>query len=308
MGKYIIIIICFLLASCSIVVSQEVIITDFPLGIAGSIDSNIFEPYYSQLELLADTLAKYPLAMAIVTGGADGIQFSENHDSHNPGLAVGRAHVLRNILVDKFNINPNRIIIKSSDVIDQGGPLRYASIRIDWDIENLDARLDTLSNALHDEKLVSDNMGLQFGLGFSSSPFGGIPITTGAITWKRLIFIECIVGHTIWSNTFRFYNIDLNTRLRMAGGQAILYPVTTIPVGFIGGWIRFEEISRNYSRYVKMSEGLNLGLRVTPHKHFSITSVYNPAKYHIVSDLKSKLRNNQFLFYATVNIVFGGER
>ena len=190
MGKSIIVIVCLLIISCSFAVSQEVVITDFPLGVGGSVDSGFFESYYSQLEILADTLEKYPLAIAVVTGGADGVRFKENHDSQNPGLAVGRAHILRNILVDKFNVNPDRIVIQSSDVAEKGGPQRYAGVRIVRDMESLNARVDTLSQSILDEKWQAIRVGLRFGLGFSSSPFGGIPVLTGAVTWRRIVFAE----------------------------------------------------------------------------------------------------------------------
>jgi len=306
MGKYIIIVICFLLGSYCTVASQEVIITDFPLGIGGSIDSNFFKPYYSQLELLADTLAKYPMAMAVVTGGADGIQFSENHDSQNPGLAMGRANILRNLLINRFNVDSNKILIQSSNVKANGSSYRYAGVRIDWKIANLDARLDNVEKRQPAEKHLSENMGLQLGAGFSSSPFGALPIITGAITWKRFVFIEGIVGHTFWDNSFRFEGTNLSTRRRMIGGLASIYPSSKIPVGLVGGWIRVEEISQRYNEYVKMSEGPVIGLRVTPVDFFSITAVQNTSKHNIMGDIKSRLKNKQFLLFATVHIIFGG--
>lgn len=316
MGRSIIIILCFVASLLVAAQSQEVVITGFPLGVGSSIDSSLFVPYYPQLRALTDTLHKYPLALAIVTGGTDGARYYQNNDSQNPGLAIGRAHTLRNLLVSKFAVDSTQIVIQSSDVKAKGGPYRIASIRIGWELANLEARLDTLAQRPSVEKHVTEvkeisrelpeNMGLQLGAGFSSSPFGGIPILTGAITWKRFIFIEGVIGHTFWSNSFRFDGSDLDTRRRMAGGLASIYPLTDIPIGLVGGWIRIEEISQRYNEYVKMSEGPVIGLRVTPFDFLSIMGVHNTAKHNIAGDIKSRLRDNQFLFSATIHIVFGG--
>jgi hypothetical protein len=296
--------------------AQEVVVTGFPPGIGSDVDTVFFEAYYPQLQALSDTLSNHPLAQAVVTGGADGARYHQNHDSQNPGLAIGRAHALRNLLVSKFDVDSSRIVIQSSNVKSRGGPYRYASVRITWELAHLDAQLDTLSQRPPVENRVTEvkeifmnppeNMGLQLGAGYSASPFGGIPIISGAVTWKRFIFIEGVLGHTFWDNSFRFDGSDLDTRRRMAGGLATIYPLSNIPVGVTGGWLRIEEISQRYNQYVKMSEGPVIGLRVTPFDFLSITAVQNTAKHNLAGDIKSRLKNGQFLFFATVHLVFGG--
>jgi hypothetical protein len=155
-------------------------------------------------------------------------------------------------------------------------------------------------------KSMSENMGLQLGAGLSSSPFGGIPVVTGAITWKRFVSVEGIVGHTFWDNSYRFEDADLSTRRRIAGGLVTVYPLSKIPVGVTGGWLRIEEISQRYNEYVRMSEGPVIGLRVTPLDYLSITAVQNTAKHNIIGDLESRLKNGQFVIFATVHFLFGG--
>lgn len=296
--------------------AQEVVITGFPLGISGDVDPSFFEAYYPQLQALSDTLRIHPLARAIVTGGADGERYHQNHDSQNPGLAIGRAHALRNLLVREFDIDSSRIVVQSSDVKHKGDHYRYASVRITRELADLEARLDTLAERPPVQKQVTEvkeiyqtvpeNMGLQLSVGFSSSPFGGIPIISGAITWKRMIFIEGIVGHTFWDDSFRFDGSDLDTRRRMAGALVSIYPLSNIPVGLTGGWLRIEEISQRYNEYVKMSEGPVIGLRATPFDFLSITAIQNTAKHNFAGEIKSRLKNGQFLFFATIHIVFGG--
>lgn len=296
--------------------SQEVVITGFPMGVGSDVDSGFFEPYFSQLQSLADTLQKYPLSIAVVTGGSDGARFSKNHDAQNPGLAVGRAQALKNILVDKFEIDPGRIIIQSSYSANKGGPYRYAAVRVLHEFSRLEARIDSLERRPPVEtrttevkeiyKSMSENMGLQLGAGVSSSPFGGIPVVTGAVTWKRFVYVEGIVGHTFWDNSYSYQGADLSTRRRISGGLAIVYPLSKIPVGVAGGWLRVEEISQRYNEYVRMSEGPVIGLRITPLDYLSITAVHNTAKHNIVGDLESRLKNGQFIIYATVHFLFGG--
>ncbi len=296
--------------------SQEVIITGFPPGIGSDTDPGIFEPYHLQLSALADTLHRYPLSMAIVTGGADGIRFSQDHNAKNPGLALGRALTLRNLLVAEYNIDSDRIVIQSNYVKVKGDSYRYASARVVRDLSDLEKRIDFLEDRPPAEQHITEvkeifhagteNMGIQLSAGFSSSPFGGMPIITGAITWKRVIFIEGIFGHTLWNDSFRFEDLDLNTRRRMTGALATVYPLADIPVGLTGGWLHVEEISRRYSEYVKMSEGPVIGLRVTPFDFLSITVVQNTANQNIAGESKSRLKGDQFLLFVTLNLLLGG--
>lgn len=316
MGRSIIIVAGLVASLLVMAQAQEVVVTGFPLGVGTDVDPDFFKPYYPQLQALSDTLRNNPLALAIVTGGADGARYRQNHDSQNPGLAAGRAHALRNLLISRFNVDPGRIVVQSSDVKRKGGSYRYAVVRIARELADLEARLESCEkepppiNQVTEVKEIyrtfPENMGLQLGAGFSSSPFGGIPIISGAVTWKRFIFVEGILGHTFWDDSFRFDGSDLDTRRRLAGGLATVYPFSNIPAGITGGWIRIEEISQRYNEYVKMSEGPVIGLRINPLDFLSITAIQNTAKHNISGDIKSRLKDNQFLFFATVHITFGG--
>jgi hypothetical protein len=298
--------------------AQEVVVSGFPIGVGGDVNPSFFEPYYPQLKTLADSLSKYPLAIAIITGGADGKRYLQNNDAKNPGLALGRAHALRNVLIDEFDVDPGQIVIQSRETDGEGGPFRYASVRVSMELADLGARLDSLARRPPVEKQVTEirevstktleSMGLRFGAGLSSTPFGAMPIVTGAVTWKRIIFIEGLVGHTFWNESFNFDGSNLDTWRRMAGGQVVVYPFANIPVGAVGGWLRIEEISQRYYRYVKMSEGPVLGLRVTPLYFLSITGVYNPSKHNLTGDIKSISKNGQLLISAAIHVTFGGRR
>ncbi len=86
------------------------------------------------------------------------------------------------------------------------------------------------------------------------------------------------------------------------------FPYEDIPVGAVGGWVRVEEISQDYYEYVKLSEGLVLGLRGMPLEWLSITAAWNPSKQRVVDDLKSDSKNGQFMIFAQAHILFGGQR
>ena len=125
--------------------AQEVVVDGFPYGVGNSIDKDFFKPYYDDLKALVDTLNKYPLTKAVITGRADGKPYADENDAKNPALALGRAHTLRNFLVDNFDIDTTRLFIQSSDVYDLGNPYRYASVRIAWDLHYLNAKIDEVA-------------------------------------------------------------------------------------------------------------------------------------------------------------------
>jgi hypothetical protein len=321
--RLMVLVIGLLVLSAAIASPQEVVITGFPVGVAGGVSPTFFEPYYPQLQALVDTLKKYPLTQAVVTGGADGERYRQSHDAKNPALALGRAHALRNVLIYQFKIDSTRIAIRSEDVKAKGDLFRYVSVRVAREISDLDdrvsglkSRVDTLENRPPVEKHYTEirevpspyieNLGLQFGAGLSSSPFGGMPIVAAAITWKRVVYVEGIVGHTFWNGTYRFQELGLETKRRMLGGHVIVYPAENLPVGIVGGWLRVEEIAQDYYEYTKLSEGLVLGLRALPFEFLSVTGAYNPSKRRVAVDQISTAANDQFMIYAMAHISLGG--
>jgi hypothetical protein len=312
-----------LLLGCLILItgsafSQEVIVADFPLGMAGGVGEDFLKPYYDNLKSIADSLKIDPTARAIITGGADGSTFAENNDAINPGLALGRAHFLRRYMIDEFKVDSTRLVVQSADAKTKGGDYRYAKIRLDKKYSDLLARLEAIENRPPVEKHFTeirevDNnygelLGLRFGLGLSSSPYGGIPMVTGAVTWADIVDIEGVFGYNFWNGTFRFERTNLQTRLRLIGGQVIVYPREDVPVGILAGWIRIEEIAQEYYEYVRMSEGLMLGVRVTPLDYLSITAAYNPCKKRVADDFISEADYDQFLVGITVHKAIGGTR
>jgi len=292
--------------------AQEVVITDFPLGVGGSIDPAIFKPHQSQLNAIADTLRKYPSALAVVTGGADGEKFRENNDAKNPGLALGRAHALRNWLIGNFHVDSTQLVIQSRDTEETGSRFRFASVRIvrlSPEVARPTAVIEPVPsvNQIGGDGFT-EHLGLQIGGGVSSTPFGGIPILVGAVTWKRRIYVEAVVGHTFWNGSFRIQNVGLNTRRRMTGSNLIVYPFDNLRAGFLAGWVRIEEISQDYHQYVRLSEGLLLGMRAEPLSCLSITGAYYPSAERTAGILRAESKNDLFLISATVHKTFGGAK
>lgn len=296
--------------------SQEVVISGFPVGVGGSVAKDFFVPYFPRLQAIADSLDKYPLAQAIVTGGADGERYRRNSDAMNPALALGRAHSLRNLLIYEFNVDSLRIEIRTRDFGEKGPSYRFASVRIAWVLDKMEERIDIVEKRPPVEKhftelkeittVPMEYFGLQLSIGITSSPFGGIPIVASAMTWKNIVYVEGIVGHTFWNNSFRFQGVDLNTKRRIVGGQVTVFPFKEMPVGIVGGWVRIEEISRKYYDYVKLSEGLVVGLRGMPYEFLSVVAAYNPSKHRVAGDKKSRTDNDQFMVSIMVHKLFGG--
>ena len=301
--------------------SQEVVITGFPAGVGGSVGSNLFQPYYPGLKAVADTLHNNPAARAVITGGADGIEYHQDHDAKNPALALGRAHVLRNILVVELGVDSTRIIIITQETEQVGDAYRFASVRVVREpvpeiAPNYDDRIKALENRPPVEKHFTEvkevptpfveNLGLQASAGIGTSPFGGMPTVAAAVTWKRFLLVEGFFGHSFWTRHYRFAGADLDTRRRLAGGLAVLYPRTNVPVGVVAGWVRIEEISQLYYDYVRMSEGPMLGLRALPIKYISVTAAWNPSHRRVAGSELSQYKNGQFLLSIMAQKTFGG--
>lgn len=299
--------------------SQEVVVTDFPLGVAGSVDPGLFKPYQAGLQAVADTLRKYPVARAVIVGGADGERYRENNDAKNPGLALGRAHVMRDWLIMKFGVDSTQLLIQSKDVAKVGPIYRSVSIRVVREPERIaatsaapavptTAQVQPVSQPARAGGDITEHMGLQVGGGLTTSPYGAIPFISSAVTWKRKVFVEGSLGYTVWDGTFRLQGTDLETRRRMAGGAIIIYPFTRLPLGVVGGWARVEEISQSYYQYVKLSEGPIIGLRASLLDHIYITGAYTPVKQRTAGELISQFNDGQFMFSVGVHKIFGGSR
>jgi hypothetical protein len=297
--------------------AQEVLITDFPIGVGQDVGPEFFAPYQDELQTVADTLAKYPLARAVVVGGADGYRYMTDNDAKNPGLSLGRAHALRNVLVDEFGVDSSQLLIQSVDVVHEGGRFRFASVRIAWELLKLDARIDTLATEprtaavaapVDFSQYLKDHLGLRFSAGAATTPFGGLPMIAGAVTWKKIVFVEAAFGHTFWNRTFPFEGNNLDTWRRMSAARVTVYPWEDTPLGFVGGWMRSEEISQKYYKYVQLSEGPFVGAEVTPFDHVGLMAAYNPSRHRKAGDEFSTAKNGQFLLALTAHFDLGGDR
>lgn len=325
MKKLLLLTSCLLLFS-SALTAQEVVISGFPVGVGGSVDQELFEPYYPQLQKIADTLKTYPDAYIIITGSADGINYLQQHDARNPSLALGRAHVVRNLLVKQFDVDSTRIYIQSGDVKNIGEKFRSAKIKVyrykdnnddlNKELADLKTRLEELENKPPIEKhftdvqevtnTLADNFGLQLSAGMSSSPFGGVPIVSSAITWKRKIFVDAIFGHTFWDDQFIFEDEEIDTKLRMIGTRLTVYPKRNFNIGIVGGWMHIEKISQQHFEYAQMTEGPLIGLKARFSDKFGVSVLYNPSKYRIAEVETSTDKKNQFLLLFDFSTIFGG--
>jgi hypothetical protein len=294
---------CLLFLFANTVRANELVISGFPVGVGGSVAESFYQPHYPKLQTIADSLAANPLYRAIITGSADGIQYRQNNDAVNTGLALGRAHALMNLLINRFKVDSSQIIVQSIDVATEGAQYRSVSVRIVHDLDELDSRLAKLEA----QESPEDNMRLHVGAGLSSSPYGVMPLVTASIDWRRFIYFEGLLGHTFWDESFTFQATDLDTKSRMVGVQIAVYPFENTPVGFVAGWLRTEEISQRFYEYVQLSEGLIVGLQTRPTEYLTITGAFNPSKRRIVDDLIAQSKNGQFWLSVTLNTAFGGK-
>ena len=317
--KTVLLIVAVLLSMVAGVASaQEVVVTGFPLGVGGSVDRHFFESYRTDLKSIADSLRNNPFARAIIVGSADGGRFRNNNDAKNPGLALGRAHALRNWLIGQFKVDSNQLVIQSKDVAPIGPRYRSVSIRLLSERTSIESRhvAAAMPNAgaqpggpteMHGTDLV-EHMGLQVGAGVTTSPYGGTPFVSGAVTWKRRIFVEGVLGYTLWDGSFLYKNASLDTRRRLAGGAVTFYPLSKVPIAGVIGWVRVEEVSQTFYQYVKLSEGPFFGLRTSILDFVTITGGYNPVKQRVAGLSISHAKNDQFLLSVGITKTFGGLR
>lgn len=302
---------------------QELVIDSFPFGYAGSIEDSFFEPYYPELQKIADSLQKYSLLRAVITGSADGMRYNRDMDAKNPSLALGRALTVRGILINKFNVDSTRLEVTAIEVREISDHYRYASIKLDWDLQNVKSQVDELAARpepvipepvvvepvyIDSTKTLEDNMGIRLGAGVSTAPFGALPIVTGAIGWKREIYFEAFFGHTFWNRPFTYEGEELDTKRRIAGARIIYFPWEDKRIGFLGGWKRAEQVSELHHEYVKLSEGLLLGVRIEPLSYLSITGMYNPSKHRLIGEDEADAKNGQFKLQVSLFIELGGRR
>lgn len=302
---------------------QELTIPNFPNGVGRSIGEAFFEPYSPQLEKIADTLSVDTTAVAYVTGTADGIKYPRYNDAMNPGLALGRAQALADLMTFRFGVDSAQLVIQARTVEAEGPAYRSVSIRVQRDMRSetrIVERTQPVPAPVPETTIIKeqpvyivdsvrvtspDNFRLHLGAGFSTSPFGGIPFVSGAVSWNRQIYIEGIFGHTFWNSDFELNDMTLDTKDRLIAGLAVYYPFEDIPVGAVAGWVRIEEISGDYHEYTRLSEGLMVGVRALPVEFASLTALYNPSKHKDASVDISSAKNGQILLQLAVHLRLG---
>jgi len=311
-----------LAAFATVAGAQEVVIGGFPLGVGSSIDPQFWEPHSSALGQVADALKAHPDARAVIVGRADGTRYRNGNDAKNPGLSLGRAHALRNVLVDRFGVDSTQLLIQTSDVAIPGGDYRSVSVRVEMPPPPMVAEAPPVVPVVVQEQASEpvavtevnetnnyyDRMTLRLGFGASSSPFGALPMLSGAVIWNRKLALNVILGHTFWNDSYSFQGQNLETWQRMVGGGVTWYPWVDKPVGFVGGWVRVEEIAQSYYEYVRLSEGPVVGVSITPVKHVSISGLYNPSRQRVEGTDFSSGKHGQFLLGISVFTDFGGGR
>lgn len=318
-----VLVVALLAALAAVAGAQEVVISGFPLGVGSSIDPGFWEPHTSALTEVADALKQHPEARAVIVGRADGTRYRDGNDAKNPGLSLGRAHALRNVLVDRFGVDSTRLFIQTSDVAIPGADYRSVSVRVEMAEEPpvvlasapppapVVVQSEPVAqpvNQYNESNYFYDRMSLRLGVGASTSPFGGLPIVTGSVIWDRKLALNVVLGHTFWNDSYSFQGQSLETWNRMVGLGITYYPWQNKPVGFVGGWVRVEEIAQSYYEYVRLSEGPALGVSVAPWKHVAITGLYNPSRQRVEGTDFSAGKHGQFLLGISLFTDFGGGR
>lgn len=320
--KITVLVVAILTALASLAGAQEVVVGGFPLGVGSSVDPGFWDPHAGALNEVADALKKHPEARAVIVGRADGTRYRNGNDAKNPGLSLGRAHALRNVLVNRFGVDSSQLLIQTSDVAIPGGDYRSVSVRVEMPPPDKDVQVSAPLvvqqtelppgpapvTQVNETNYYDDQMTIRLGIGASSSPFGGLPTVTGAVIWRHTLALNVLLGHTFWNDTYQFQGQNLETWQRMVGGALTWYPWQNKPVGLVGGWVRVEEIAQGYYEYVRLSEGPVVGATVTPIKHVALSALYNPSRQRVEGTDFSSGKHGQFLLGISLFKDFGGKR
>lgn len=301
---------------------QEIHMPAFPSGVGRSVGEEFFRPYFPQLEAIADTLKANPKAAAVITGTADGVRYPRYNDAMNPGLALGRAQALADLMMLRFGVDSAQLQIQARTVEAKGPEFRTVSIRVQKDTTPPPTVIERPVQVptpvpepapqpvyiVDSVTIVSpDNFRLHFGAGMSTSPFGAIPIVSGAVSWRNKVYLEGIFGHAFWNGSYRQADTELDTKDRMIAGMAVVYPFDDIPLGGVAGWVRIEEIANDYHEYTRLSEGLMVGFRVQPIDYVSFTGLYNPSSHRDAKVDLSSAKNGQILLMLMAHLPLGGK-
>lgn len=317
MKKTLLLIVGLVAISVSSVEAQEVVITGFPLGVGATVDLGIFEPHRVPLRALADTLSLYPRARAVIVGQADGARYSTGSDAKNPGISLGRSHALRNLLVNEFQVDSTQILIQSNSVSDRGDQYRSVSVRIERPPVDPEPFAEPVANMTPVEQpqvtvrnvtYYYEQMTLRLSAGISSTPFGAVPSVSGAVAWNHTVSLQVDLGHTFWNGSFAFKGENLKTWRRMVGGRLNVYPWQDTRLGFVGGWVRVEELAQSQHEFVKLSEGPIVGVSVIPLKHVVLVGMYNPSRHRIAGSGVALGKDGQFMVSISMFTDFGGDR
>ncbi len=292
---------------------KEVVIYGYPLGVGESIGEKFYHPYDGDLRQVADYLNSHKTMKGIITGASDQFRYQKDHDAKNPGLALGRAIDLKRYMIERFGVDSTQLVIQVDEPSAKGAQFRYASIRLDLP-EQLPSQVDTLYMEpriiIQETNNYWDNLGLNFRIGVSSSPYGAIPIVAGAIVYKDKLHVEAQFGHTFWSDQRDLAGMSLSVWRRMSGGQMVYFlinrPQGHLQVGPAIGWFRIEEISQYYYGYTRMSEGLTLGVRLRLFNCLDATGSYFPHKERAAERQFAVTKDGSFLMAITFNHYFGG--
>jgi hypothetical protein len=315
--KTILLVVGLMAFATSPIMAQEVVITGFPLGVGATVNPDIFVPYGLQLQELADLLSASPSAWAIIVGQADGARYKTGSDAKNPGLSLGRSHALRNVLVNTYAVDSSQILIQSSEVSVIGDQYRSVSVRLKMPVvvPQIVAKpvpvitvKEDVAPVVQHSTYYYEQMTLRLGAGISATPFGPMPTVAGAVAWNHTVSLEMMLGHTFWNGSFQFEGANLQTWRRMVGGRVNVFPWQGVPVGFIGGWMRMEELAQAPHEFVKLSEGPVLGVGVVPIKHLVVEGLYNPARHRTAGEGLAVAKDSQFLLSFRLFKDFGGAK
>ena len=290
--------------------AQEFIIYGYPPNVGYSIDPSFYEKFHDTFKQVADALRADSTLVAFVWGEADSLKYPNSHDTHNAGIAVSRAHSVRDVLVYNFECDSTRVFVQSMESRKKGGKYRSVTIvlqKVAFGPEN--PKRDTVIHEIIRERInniydstyiLVDNFGFTIGAGVSSARYRTLPEAFIGIDWKRQLQLEFQGGIGVTTSDYAWEGETLTNRNVLYSMALTAYPWKTVGLGLTAGIQGEEDIAQQKSFYTRRCRQFLLGARMDVYKNIDIGVYWTPGYERNEGKENAVWVNNQF----RVNLIF----
>jgi len=269
--------------------AQEFIVRDYPPDSGFSIGASFYEKHHDMFWQVADLLRKDSTLDAYVFGRADGLEYVQNHDAKNAGIASSRAISVRNILISNFGCDSTRVFTQADVSEKKGGEYRSVKIVLlrkasfgppEKPKRDTVIREEIIYERVSDHPIVQEYFDFfclaELGVGLTITPFGKpTPVIRGRLGNPTISF-DTEFGFSPATNEWRINESRYDANFRLVSGHVSIALSQKHPIDLVLGWDRNEERSPDFGRYLRKREGPVTGLGYTYHERLNVRAYWSP--------------------------------